>query len=346
MKKGFKKVICASLFTLALLFLSAGLQSLIQESEAFDFAISKQYLQSFQALRTIQPTLKIRLDSRTSKVHKLGDDCESHIAGTPEDQIGSPNDIVVEPPNLCKFPPPGKTATSETNLRDVVWPEYLDDNFMDKTCEVTGFLRIFTEHAQGSKDAANPNHVFEIHPAIKMKTGNQEVLFDKFLMAIEGMRHIQPSTTAAIINDLTLKLRYNSTKNQYEFLVHGKTGNFAIIEVGYVNKDWVKFTGGGHSVIARVSPDGKSRTTLKLYTLSGTDSDTWLEGIMNGKSSSQRILLHGLFTFDYFSIIRALESKDSKDPKDWYTGNDWIEIKYPLAFIVFGETETIPWEED
>lgn len=51
---------------------------------------------------------------------------------------------------------------------------------------------------------------------------------------------------------------YFSGLSRYYFAVesNGTCGNFAIIEIGYVEKKWIKATGGGHSAIARISSDG------------------------------------------------------------------------------------------
>ncbi len=342
MKKRVNHHLSFFLITFLLPALGPGLVPSAQQDSEYDFAISKQFIQWLYDQRTVQPTLEIKLTDRTKQVHTLDNDCEIHIAGTFQAALGEPNDIVVEPPNLCKFPPPGQTASSESNLRKEIWPDYLDDHFMGKSCGVRGFFRIYTEHVQGSSDPANPNHVFEIHPAMYIKAGADEISFDSLLKAFNGMSHVKPETAASIIADKTLKVRYNTSTQQYEYLVQGKTGNFAIVEVGKINKDWIRSTGGGHSAIARVSPDGKSRMSLKLYTLSGTEADTWLQDIAQGKGSSRRILLHGLFTFDYFSIIKAIRTQEGV----WSTDSGWKNVEYPMAFVVFGETDVIPWEED
>jgi hypothetical protein len=330
------------LFTFLLLGLVLQLGPWAQQDSEYDFAISQQFLRWIYDQHTIQPTLSIRLTERTKQVHRLEDDCEIHIAGIPTMTLGEPSGLVIEPPNLCKFPPPGLTETSESNLRKEVWPDYLDDSFMGKDCEVRGFFRIYTEHAQGSMDPANPNHVFEIHPVTHIKAGSSEVSFGGFIKAFAGMSHVKPETAASIIADKALRVRYNSSAQQYEFLVQGKTGNFAIVEVGNINRDWIRTIEGGHSAIARVSPDGQSRASLKLYTLSGTDADAWLHAVEQGQQSSRRILFHGLFTFDYFSIIKAVRTQSGA----WSTDKGWRNVEFPMALVVFGETDVIPWEED
>jgi hypothetical protein len=315
------------------------------QDDAYDFALSASFLKKLYSLKTIQPVLTLHLDARSPKVHTLPDDCEIHIAGTPERLVlGDPNEIVVEPPNLCKYAPDGSLYSgSESHLRTVLWPELLDQKIVGKTCEVKGFFRIFTEHAQGSRDPANPNHVFEIHPALSIIAGNETLNFKNFLTALEGMGAIKPTTAASCIEDRTLYVRYNKKEKQYEFREKGgKCGNFAIVEVGNVSKELVHSIDGGHSAVARVSADGKSRRTLKLYTLTGSQVDSWLDDVMKGKKTSKRKMLHGLFTYDYLTIAKAVRTPGGQ----WLRPSNWIEVPSPLALVVFGETDTVPWEED
>lgn len=82
--------------------------------------------------------------------------------------------------------------------------------------------------------------------------------------------------------------------------------------------------------------------TLKIYTFSGTDEDKWLEDIMNKGQSSERIFLHGMLTYDYFSIIKTVRSKSG----NWSHGTNWKTVDFPFAFVVFGKTDIVPWDED
>jgi hypothetical protein len=315
-----------------------------QEAGPPDFTITKSFLLALDAQKTIQPVLDLHLDARTSKVHTLGNDCEIHIASTPEDDLGSPNSVVVEPPNLCKFFPPGvENPLSETKLRNEIWPDLLDEKVMDKDCKVKGFFRIFTEHASGDAKEANPNHVFEIHPAMSIIAGSDTLSFVKYLTVFDKMRKILPSTTLSCVTKRTLYVRFNSDDNQYEFREEGgRCGNFAIVEISNVNKDWVRTLNGGHAAIARVSVDGESSQTLKLYTLTSSEADDWIKGILDDSTqSNDRILLHGMITYDYYSIIQTLKDTDGQ----WKEPEEWEQIEYPIAFVVFGQTETIPWDE-
>jgi hypothetical protein len=114
------------------------------------------------------------------------------------------------------------------------------------------------------------------------------------------------------------------------------------VEVGNLNAAWIKAVKGGHSAIARISADGKSRATLKIYTLAGSKADDRLANFSQTGTGNARLLLHGLFTYDYFSILRAIEGSDGNLTRP----DTWKKVSFPLAFVVFGDTDTVPWEEN
>src|SRR5262249_50613812 len=146
---------------------------------------------------------------------------------------------------------------------------------------VTGYPRIFTEHVtSGEAGTSNPNHVFELHPALKIaRDGETPLDFVHALTAPAGLRHITPASAETCLTTRTLSVRFKD--GQYEFLHQAGTGcgTFAIV-VGALNPVWIRATTGGHSAIARVSADGTTRVSLKIYTLAGTAIDTWLAGLM------------------------------------------------------------------
>lgn len=311
-----------------------------QDDQIYDFSISEEYLTQL-AGNGIEPVLQVHVDARTKRVHTLGSDCEIHMATTPQaPALASFPKVVVEPPNVCKFPPPGVQVASETSLRDKIWPAYLDSHVMGKNCDVQGFPRIFTEHAEGAPDPANPNHVLEIHPALSIDCGGESLSFLSFLSYIPGMRAIKPSTAASCIKQRQLKVRY--ADGQYQFQEGGgQCGNFAIVELSNLNAAWIRKVKGGHSAIARVSADGASTATLKIYTLEGTKADSWLADAMQNGVGNARILVHGMFTYDYFSILKTVRTPDGQ----WTHPSGWEEVKFPLALVVFGKAQTPPWEE-
>src|SRR5712691_2570314 len=160
------------LFALSTVFLRLATRSVsaqdADDDPTVDFEVSQEYLKFLANGGTIQPTFRIRMEERSGSVHTLSADCELHIAGAPVGlTLGDPTDVVTEPINLCKRAPLGSTGqVSEKKLREIIWPNLFDQKVMNKTCDVVGFPRIFTEHASsGTAGGANPNHVFEIHPA-------------------------------------------------------------------------------------------------------------------------------------------------------------------------------------
>jgi len=304
----------------------------------FDFAISRSFLEKLEGGNSISPAVSLTLGEH-SAIHNLLSDCEMHVAGTPEGtEFGWPNAVVVEPPNLCHFDPQGSEGGDTS-----AWLATFDD-LAGQKCQVTGFPRIFTEHASGAGGASNPNHVFEIHPALSIGCGDQRISFQNFLTALPGMRAISPATAASCIADRQLEVRFDSNSQQYVFReTGGRCGNFAIVEVDAVNPSWIRSISGGHSAIARVTADGQTTATLKIYTLAPSAMDAWLGASASspGGPSSSR-LLHGLFTYDYYAIEKVVHPRGG----DWQTTADWTRVPFPLAFIVFGEAESAPWSQE
>jgi hypothetical protein len=297
-----------------------------------DFAITETYLRLLADKSSILVDIPVRLTHRTRNVHTLANDCEMHLAGKSIDMnLGTPPSIVVEPPNLCKFDhDSGKT-----------WPKVFDELVINRDCVVTGFPRIFTEHASGGDEGANPNHVFEIHPATRIKCGDNVVSFDTYLTYFPGMRAIKPASADNCVRTRTVSMRHR--QGRFEFSEDGgaNCGNFGIVEVGFVESDWVQKIGGGHSAIARVSLNGSSRTTLKIYTLEGTKADSWLAQVKASGQGDDRVYLHGMFTYDYFAFVRTVRTRE----REWINPTEWTKVKFPLAFVVFGMPDDAPWED-
>jgi len=309
--------------------------SAARAQDVIDFAISESYLHSLADKNSVVVSLPVRFTHRTNSVHSLSADCEMHLAGKPIDQtLGAPNSIVVEPPNLCKF-------HSDTGLS---WPEVFDSQVMHRDCVATGFPRIFTEHAKNAGGGANPNHVFELHPATTIVCGDNTISFERYLTVFPHMRAIKPSSADDCVRTRSLSVRYNGDKERYEFIQDGghHCGNFAVAEVGFVEPAWVHQINGGHTAIARVSLNGGSRTTLKIYTLEGSRADSWLAQVKDTGMGDQRTYLHGMLTYDYFSIVRTVRTKDGT----WLKPTNWTPVKFPLAFVVFGMPNEAPWGDD
>lgn len=298
--------------------------------DAYDFALTEDYLKWLADKSAAQVTIAAKMSHRTKDVHALASDCEMHLAGKPTEMVfGNPASVVVEPPYLCKFKPKGAKT----------WPALFDQKVMNRDCQVTGFPRIFTEHAKGGENPANPNHVFEIHPAMAIACDGEIISFAHQLTYFKGMRAIKPSSADNCVDTRELWVRYARGKYQFKESGGRNCGNFALIEVGYVEPEWVRKIEGGHTAIARVSLDGKSRTTLKLYTLEPSKANDWLAGVQASGIGDDRIFLHGMFTYDYFSIVKTLRAQGATV---WEKPSDWKKVDFPVALVVFGRSQTGP----
>jgi hypothetical protein len=163
---------------------------------------------------------------------------------------------------------------------------------------------------------------------------------EKFLKVYKGMRKIKPATSASCLENRELFVRKRNSR--YDFIERGgQCGNFAIFHAT-IAQEWVRKIHGGHSAISRVSPVGVGTYTLKIYTYDGTPEDKLLADIGAGLGVSKRIYLHGMFTYDYFAIIKTLREPDRVT---WRDVPSWEKIRFPLAFVVFGETAVSEEEE-
>lgn len=307
------------------------------QADAPDFSIAPAYLESLRQGATIQPTIKFKMGDH-SALHNLSSDCEMHIAAEPVGKVlGDPNSFILEPPNLCKVGVDGQPANMSPD-----WATTFD-GLNGETCDVKGFPRIFTEHAKSAGGASNPLHFYEIHPATQIHCSSQTLTFGpNYVKVFPKMRAITPGSATSCIEKRTLKVRYNTDTRMYEFQENGGTcGNFAIAELNNIPTQWIDDVGQGHSAIARASTDGESTNSVKIYTLAGSDIDTWLAALKQNKHQQRKIVL-GLFTYDYFAMQKVLFNRTTKK---WMKPADWTEIPFPLAFVVYGETDEAPWED-
>lgn len=217
------------------------------------------------------------------------------------------------------------------------------DGIKGQECDVTGFPRAFTEHAKSAGGASNPLHFFEIHPATAIRCPDKTFTFGHdYLKVFKGMRAITSGSATSCIEKRTLKVRYNTQTRMYEYQEGGGTcGNFAIVELDNIPANWIQDVGHGHSAIIRGSADGESMASLKIYTLAGSDIDTWLAALKQTGHQQRKIVL-GLFTYDYFAMQKVLYDRATRT---WAKPGEWTEVPHPLAFVVYGEIDEAPWEE-
>lgn len=324
----------ASIVSLLALLAFAPPLSAADEDNVADFSMSEAFLKELAKQDTITFKTTLRLDHRTAKVHPVDQDCEIHIATKALTGQLSPSGAVVEPPNLCKETPPGAAGTT--------WLQVFDDQVMTKECEVTGFPRLFTEHAGGAAKPANPNHFFEVHPALAIKPveGGDGLDFLAFLKFHQGLPSIKPTSASSCMEKRKLAIRRE--KGKYFFKEEGgQCGNFIKVEAT-IPSEWIRKINGGFSALARVTPPGESTYSLKIYGIENTPGGTLLGGLKT-QETERRIFLHGLLTYDYFAIVRAARQQDGT----WLKIPKWKPVPFPLAMVIFGEvTESEPDGDD
>ncbi len=234
-----------------------------QDDELFDFFLSETFFHRLADANGFVFTLPVAITVGTSKVHKLASDCEMHMPTSPGPPIAWPNGIVVEPPDLCRERAPGMPAGSEKKLREVPWPLYLDRQVMGRDCAVTGFSRIFTEHAASNADSSKPNHVVEIHPALQIRCGDLTLDMRRFLKHdYPGMREIKPESAANCLEGRHLSVRRRGDSDELREGGGSRCGDFITV-YAEVSPDWVRKIRGSHSAIARGSPGGFGPFSLK-----------------------------------------------------------------------------------
>ena len=294
--------------------------------------MNEGFLRTMIDQNTIQPTLRIHISAH-GPLHPLQNDCEMHVAGTPQNvSIGTPKPVIVEFPNWCQFNPQGNLGDSFTILQNK-WATFSSNNLDNQTCDVTGFLRIFTEHASGHESATNLNHVYEYHPALKIQC-NQTFSFANMLRAFPDLRHISNGAASTCISGRRLKVRF--LHNRYEFTESGggSCGNFVIIRVSAIDATGPLSLDGGHYAVATVTADGHHTGSIGLYTLSGSPSDAWLSQVIaNGGMNHSTKVIHGVFTYNWQSIINSIKKPDGTLRRP----NQPIDIKPSLAIVSYGE---------
>ena len=297
------------------------------------FTMNESFLRTMLQRDTIQPTFRVRINAH-GPLHQLASDCEMHVAGTVQDaSLGNPSAIIVEFPNWCKFNPEGQEGDTFNTLKNK-WGTFASSNLDNKTCDVTGFLRIFTEHAQGGGGATNPDHAYEYHPALSMVCGTQTFSFTNMLAAPAGLRHISNGAASNCIAGRLLKVRFKNNRYEFQESGGGTCGNFVIVRVSAINLNWSFAINGGHYTFATVTADGQQSGGLGLYTLTGSDLDSWLaQTITQGGLGTTTKTIHGVFTYDWEAIFDTL----SDDQGNLLHPSQWKNIAFPMALIAYGE---------
>ena len=283
-----------------------------------------------------------------SSVHGAAADCELHVAAKlPGNRtLATPAGIVVEPPNVCKLRVPQLRTGGSVGAR---WTQYFDEHVTGKTCDVVGFPRIYSEHAAGGEaGSSNPDHVVEIHPAVTMSCDGDTVNFLPLLTVVPAMKKITEKSASACLDQRKLYVRLRGgAQPRYEFLEEGakgsggRCGNFIVVDA-HVSKDYIRALSNGndHVALARVWVGEDGPYPLKIYTYAGTEVDRQIAAVLAdpNEAATVELSLHGLLTYDYFTIVQKLQEDRGGGVFAWRdTIRDFEEVPHPLALVVFGK---------
>jgi hypothetical protein len=289
-------------------------------------------------------------------VHNPTDDCELHIGAELHDPTISdfPN-IVLEPPNVCKD---NRKASKQA------WRDFYD-TAKNRSCVSEGFIRVWPEHLSGGVPPSNPNHFMELHPMrslncasnsfsidtrvqlaahsdLGFKTAGQiSTLARSFRLWVRRTPHPENPALSTIAFDYFACTFANGT----ESCGFGKSGlhNFARLHVDTIGSTR-RCSGGGtngepfRTILGRaraVSPSGDLATRsqmTKLYAVEGTNFFASLgDCAVSGPATNEFDVL-AIFTIDALAVVKVLD-RISKENLD----DQWVEVSFPVAWIVFGE---------
>lgn len=291
-------------------------------------------------------------------VHNAENDCEIHIgAELANTTISDFANVVLEPPNVCK---------DDRKPSFQAWRNFYA-GASTLGCVAEGFIRAWPEHLSGGQPPSNPDHIMELHPMRTLvcgsgltidtraqlaahrdlghKTAGQiSTLARTFRLWIQRTPHPDSNALSTVAFDYFACLYVNGS----ESCGWGKTGlhNFARLRVETLNSTR-RCSGGGSSgepfktILGRArakSPSGYLSTRAqitKLYAIEGTNFYDSL-GDCSGPALSNSIFdVLGIFTIDPLSIVKVLD-RIAENNLD----GQWVEVPFPVAYIIFGEMPT------
>jgi hypothetical protein len=287
-------------------------------------------------------------------VHGEPDDCEIHIGAALQDpSISDFEDVVLEPPNVCK--------DSRRSLS--AWRTFYQ-GMAGELCEAEGFLRAWPEHLTSGSGASNPNHIMEMHPLRQLTCPGGQVELRDQLAAHADLGYKTGAQIETVLRTFRLWVRrthhtdgdaLNTVEFDYFACTHQSSGdhcgfgpvvpNFGRLKVQSL-ENTKRCSGGGangeefRTIIGRAKARGRtgapvSRAHLtKLYALPGTNFYSTLGSDCSppGPPSKQSFDVLGIFTIDPLAVTKTLD-RIAKDGLD----QQWVEVAFPVAFIIFGE---------
>jgi hypothetical protein len=155
-----------------------------------------------------------------------------------------------------------------------------------------------TEHTTGGGlGPSNPRHVFEIHLAPDITCGSRDLSFIKSLRSFPDLRHISAGSAHTRITQLKMWVRYHHVDGEYQYESFQdrsvNCGNFVVVEVSCLPQEWIQATGGGQTAIGRVTANGSTTITLKLYSIEDTPTAGWFARLKKQDASTVHALCAG-----------------------------------------------------
>ncbi len=288
-------------------------------------------------------------------IHGAADDCEIHLGAELNDRsVSDFAGIVLEPPDVCK----------DRRRSQAAWKN-LYDGLASKECEAEGFIRAWPEHLTSGGGASNPLHIMEFHPLrhlncsgqevdvrgqlashadLGYKTGNQiETLLRTFRLWVRRMPH--PDSEA--LNAVEFDYFACTVEPSGERCAFGRPGlhNFGRLIVNMIGST-KRCSGGGENgerfrtIIGRARARGRTGSPVarahltKFYALPGTNFYSALgdECSPPGPPSKEDFDVLGIFTIDPLAIVKTLDRINSD-----HLDGQWVEVTFPVAFIIFDE---------
>jgi hypothetical protein len=280
-------------------------------------------------------------------VHGAQEDCEIHVGADLVDQsISDFPGIVLEPPNVCK---------DHSRTRGA-WRSFYE-GATGKTCSAAGFVRAWPEHLDTSQGESAPRHFMELHPLRELSCppGPKIVLRNK-LKAFADLGYKDAPLVDVIFRTFHLWVKriphpdaadLTSVAFDYRVCNREETAcsnkitvpNFVRLTARPLARTLRSVAAGASeetfkTVIVRAKPHPDEDSDIghailtKVYALEGTD---FYQALGDGSSLQKDFDILGIFAIDPLSVIKTLDAMKQKGTEDW------TEVSFPIAVIVFGE---------
>lgn len=317
----------------ALLLVTLALPAAAQ-NHTTQFEVSEDFLKAWahNPVRDVRVTLDC-----AGPVHDPEDDCELHIgAAFVDPSIGDFQDVVLEPPNICK--------DNSRSWRSVM------NALHGRECISNGFVRAWPEHLKSGQGCSNPKHALEVHPMIHLDCGSGDTFdFTSMLVGHDDLGFKPPATVKRMLDMKVWACRGCESSEglstvSFDYCIGspckaGQASNFGRFKVRVIRStirpEEGKTIDGFASVIARVSPVASTSAqmrVLKLYAVQGTAFYDKLLAQRGKTGSVPTWEVIGIFTIDPFSVLRAMEDEQ-------FVNGTWSEVPHPVSLITFGTVQ-------